>query len=168
MTRKKLTREEQKAIIERYSIKLERMEDIAKTYGKTRECIWKMLVRKGVDTSKAQRIKRQCRVCGIDIYRRRGRARETEYSYCSADCYHTYLETLGEDYKPNSYYARKSREEVAKHFVDYDPKKGHTTHHVDKDVSHWHLKNLEVYASQGDHLKMHRGQDIKPIWRGID
>ena len=166
MKRHRLTEDEEKTIIERYSIKLERLEDLASEYHVTRQALWKMLKHNRIDTSKGVRVKRICRACGKTVLRRRCKARTTEHSYCDADCYSIYLETLGEDYKPSNYYARKSREEVRRLWPDYDPAVGHTVHHVDKDVTHWHGKNLEVYACQGDHLRKHRGQDIQPIWKG--
>ena len=94
-------------------------------------------------------------------------ARKTRHSYCSAECYAIYMETLGEDYKPSSYYAKKSRDVVKAAWPEYDPQKGHTVHHINKDVTDFRLQNLEVYASQSDHLKHHRGNpEAQPIWKG--
>jgi endogenous inhibitor of DNA gyrase (YacG/DUF329 family) len=155
-------------IVHLYRDNCARMSDIGQIYGITRQAIYKVLKKQGVDTTKAQRIERKCHTCGKTVLRRRGMIRKTEYSYCSTGCYAVYLETLGEGYRPNNYHARLARRIVEANFSDYDPKKGHTVHHIDKDCEHNSLKNLEVYACQGDHLRKHRGQNISPIWKGID
>lgn len=161
-----LSKEEKQSIVVEYRDNLTPMIDLAKIYKVTRQGIFKVLKKAGVDTSKAQRIKRNCRVCGEEVLRRRGRARDTKFSYCSEECYHIYLTTLGEEYRPSNYHSRLARRMVSDNFPEYDPKKGHTVHYVDKDCEHNALKNLEVYASQSDHLRKHRGYEIEPIWKG--
>ena len=160
------TREQIHTIIVEYRDNHARAADLAVTFGMTRQGIYKLLRAHGVDISKAQKVKRTCRVCGVPLLRRRAVARKTQHSYCSPTCYTTYLETLGENYRPSNYHSRVARRIVKEAWPDYNPEAGHTIHHIDKDCEHNNLKNLEVYTSQSDHLKKHRGQDVKPIWKG--
>ena len=160
-----LSESEELWIKEQYTKHLARMNDIAKQLLVSRQCVWKCLKRQGVDTRKAVRITRECNTCGKLIERRRGMARKTKYSYCSDKCYMAHLETLGEDYRPSAYHCRIGRKIVAQYHT-WLP--GQVIHHINKDDEDNQLKNLEVYANQSDHLRKHRGQDIKPVWNGID
>lgn len=160
-----LTQNEKEWVKEQYTKHLARMEDIAITLKVTRQCIWKMLNKAGIDTRKTVRILRECNTCGKLIERRRGMARKTKYSYCSNICYVTYLETLGEDYKASGYHCRIGRK-IISGYHEWLP--GQVIHHINKDDTDNRLLNLEIYANQSDHLKKHRGHDIEPIWKGIN
>ena len=164
--RQHLTDEQRKEAITRYQ-SLDRMENIAKDFGCTRQAIFKILKKEGIDTSKEQRIVRTCRVCGKEVLRRRGRARTTKHSYCSDECYRTYLHTLGEAYNPSNYHSRMARQIIQQYF-DYRPEEGHIVHHINKDCKDNRKKNLEVYSCQGDHLRHHRGFQVTPLWSGAN
>lgn len=43
---------------------------------------------------------------------------------------------------------------------------GSVVHHVDGNDFNNDIRNLEIYATQGDHLRKHRGFDVKPVWSG--
>ena len=152
-------------VVERYQ-NLETMIDIAKSLNMTRQGVFKVLKKAGIDTTKGQRIKRTCPVCGVEILRVRCRARNINTSYCSAECYRSYLESLGETYKPSGYYSRVARETITKYF-DYHPEEGHILHHINKDCSDNRKINLMVFANQGDHVRFHRGIQVTPIWSGL-
>lgn len=162
--RQQLTEEQRKEAITRYT-KLDRMEDIAKDFGCTRQGIYKILKKAGVSTGKEQRIEVRCTACGKAIRRHRCRARQTKNSFCSQECYLSWLETLGEDYNPSSYYARMGQQ-IVKQYFDYQPENGHILHHINKDCSDNRRINLMVFANQGDHVRYHRGFQATPIWDG--
>lgn len=167
MSRKhpRLSEEQRLEAISRYQ-SLEPMEDISISLNVSRQCIFKLLKKAGINTSKSFRVERTCSVCGKPVIRTRQRARDTKTSYCSRECFEAWLTSLGENYKPSSYYARISQETVRKHFPDYDPSEGHVIHHVNKDVSDMRKINLMVFASQGDHVRYHRGIQVTPLWNG--
>jgi transposase-like protein len=161
--RRNLTDEEKEWAIEEYQNRFGRMNDIAAALEVSRVAIHKMLKKAGVDTSKRQRIERICPVCEKPVKVRRGRARRFRDSYCDSECYFAYLETLGEDYKPSSYHCREARKIILQYF-DLQPE--HRGHHEDKNDKNNDLKNLRVFASQGDHVRYHRGFKVIPIWDG--
>lgn len=166
MKRKRLTQVQMQEAITRYQ-SLDRMENIAKDFGCTRQAIFKILKKAGIDTSKKQRIERTCPVCGITVFRRRGMARKTKNSYCSDACYREHLHSLGEAYNPSNYHSRMAREIIRQYF-DYRPEEGHIVHHINKDCQDNRKKNLEVYACQRDHLRHHRGFQVTPLWSGVE
>jgi hypothetical protein len=147
-------------------IKLDRIGDIAEKHGISRQAVWKILRRLGVDTSSRQGTERQCPVCDSTIPVSRG-DRKHHNSYCSSICYRTYLSTLGETYKPSAYHSRLSRKAVIEAWPEYQPGV-HIVHHIDKDCHNTSLSNLMVFANQADHLRYHRGIAVEPLWRGRD
>lgn len=147
-------------------IKLTRIGEIAQETGLTRQGVWKVLKGMGVDTSMRQSTQSVCPVCGIEIRVRRAKQKQM-HNYCSPTCYREYLVSLGENYKPSSYHSRLARATVASNFKVFDPS-NHIVHHVDKDNRNNNLGNLWVFANQSDHLKYHRGMDIKPLWKGAN
>jgi hypothetical protein len=153
-------------IIKAYRDDLQPMITIAERYNCTRQAVFKLLKRKGIDTNKAQRTEQPCHTCGKPVLRRRGKARVTRYFFCDRICYEHYLNVLGEDYKPSAYHCRIGRQVVKDRFKEYNPEAGHIVHHVNKDNTDSRPINLWVFANQSDHLLFHRGYDKTPIWMG--
>lgn len=164
MKRHTMTPEQRKEAVTRYQ-SLEPMESIAQSFGVSRQAIFKTLKKEGINTGKSQRIERRCSTCGLIIFRRRARARNTRQSFCSTECYIIWLETLGETYKPSNYHSRMARNIVQKYF-NYIPEEGHIIHHINKDCSDNRKINLMVFDSQGNHVRYHRGFQITPLWDG--
>jgi len=57
---------------------------------------------------------------------------------------------------------RLARAVVAQH---YPLTREQVVHHVDGNQRNNDLVNLEVYASQADHMAVHHGQAVEPVWR---
>ena len=167
MSRKhpRLSDEQREEAVNRYQNSLEPMEEIASDFGVTRQCIHKILKKAGVNTAKEQKIERVCTVCGKSIQRPRSRARKSKKSFCSQECYISWLETLGESYKPSNYHSRFARKVVTKYFP-YSPEDGHILHHINKDCTDNRKINLMVFDSQGNHVRYHRGFQVTPLWDG--
>jgi hypothetical protein len=159
------TRDEIHSIITEYRDNHARVIDLAKTYGMTRQGIYKLLKAHKVETAKSQRVVRTCYACGANLIRHRSMARKTKHSFCSLDCYGIYMETLKERHNPSKFHSRMATKNVLVSFPEYNPTI-HAIHFVDGDNEHYHAKNLEVYGTVEEHLRVHAGQKVEPIWRG--
>ena len=49
-------------------------------------------------------------------------------------------------------------------YIDLMP--GYVVHHKDGDTTNNQLANLAVYRSNSDHMTMHHGGLVRPIWDG--
>lgn len=156
--------EQKEEVIKRYK-NLETMISIAKSLDMTRQGVFKILKKAGVDTSKSQRVAVVCSTCGKTVEKMKSRVRGKNQFFCSKECHLIWLDTLGEGYKPSSYYSRMGRKKVTEYF-DYKPEDGQILHHINKDCSDNRKINLMVFASQGDHVRYHRGIQVTPIWDG--
>jgi hypothetical protein len=168
----RLTGKQKVDIVNRYKDNLERMQDLAKEYGITRQGVFKVIKRFGVETSKATtdnpisatNMEVSCSTCGIIFLRHRYRIRSRLHNFCSDACYHAFLEAgNGNPYLPNGYGGRLAREKVSAYF---QLQSGHIVHHEDRNQLNNDLSNLRVFACAGDHVRYHRGFDVEPIWDG--
>jgi len=160
---KRLTIKAQVDIIEEYTEQLTPMIELAKRHGLTRQGVWKILKRAGIDTTN-RKLPVSCAVCGAVIERHKCRIRKQLNHFCSEACYHAFLEAgNGHPYKPNRHGSRIGRMKVSKYF---ELKPGYIVHHENRSQFDNRLANLRVFATQGDHLRYHRGFDVEPIWDG--
>ncbi len=158
-----LSEMDQGAICGAYVDDLARMGDLAEKYDITRQGVWKVLTRHGVDTSK-RKLKVQCYWCGGWFLRTKARIRASTRSFCCTEHYDLYLRELGADYIENRQGGRIGRAVVSEHF-DLEP--GHIVHHEDKNQLNNDVRNLRVFVSQSDHIRYHRGVEwIEPVWDG--
>ena len=151
-------------IVERYSIYLEPVLEIAKRYGITRQGVYKILKRSGVDAAAAGRIDVTCYTCGEVITRTRNRVRKSKHLFCSEACYFAFLKAgRGGVYVGSRKGQRLARSAVSSYFTLED---GHVVHHEDRNSLNNNLDNLRVFATNGDHVRYHRGFEVSPIWDG--
>lgn len=159
----RLTTVEVVDIINAYSEDLTPMIELATKYGMTRQGIFKVLKRSGVDTSKRCLLV-SCTTCGIEIKRTKARIRRQLHHFCCSDCYFAFLEAgNGGKYIYWRQGMRIARNKVLKY---YPLRPGQIVHHEDRNCYNNRLDNLRVFANQGDHVRYHRGFDIEPLWSG--
>ena len=153
-------------IIRAYQTELKPMKDIAKQYGMTREGIWKVLKRSGIDTSKATNglIECSCTVCGKPVKKHRSYFKKTKHSFCGKECYFAWLgHGNGNPLIMHRQSSRIARHVVSQHFNLWP---GHIVHHEDRNQYNNQLHNLKVFANNGDHVRHHRGFEVPILWDG--
>jgi len=154
-----------KDVVGAYVDDLKPMAEIADWFHVSRQSIWKVLRKCGVDTAK-KKVVVKCAYCGEDIFRTKARIRNQGRHFCNQEHYYLYLEVVGGPgkYLPNREGQRLGRAKVSMYF-DLQPE--HVVHHEDKDCLNNRAENLKVFANTSDHVKYHRGVDKpKPIWDG--
>lgn len=162
----RLTDKEKVDIIERYSVGLETMIDLAKEHGITRQGIYKLLKGAGVETSKelAGNIMVSCTVCGKEVSKHRMQVRNFLHQFCSKDCYFAWLKHgNGNPLIMHRNSARQARAIVSDLFA---LRPGNCVHHKDRNQYNNKLSNLMVFANSGDHVRHHRGFTVPVLWDG--
>lgn len=159
--RVRLTDREKVDIVHAYDVEMARAQDLAIKYGVSRQGIYKVLGRAGVDTSKHQ-VPVSCTTCGAITHRTRGRMRRNNHHFCSTDCWLAWMQA-GPPYIAHRQSGRIARTIVSQHFALKD---SHVVHHEDRNQYNNRLDNLRVFACNGDHTRYHRGSNIEPIWDG--
>lgn len=162
----RLTPKDEVDIINAYTIDLVPLIELAKRYRRTRQGLWKLLKRNGIDPSEYGKLEVTCQACGKTFTRPRCQVRKTKNLHCSVKCYYAYLEAKqGGSYNQNSPGQRRARRIVSEVF---DLQLGHVVHHIDRNCLNNRLDNLMVFATNGDHIRYHRlGPDyITPLWDG--
>ena len=152
-------------IIEAYETKLETMINLAKRYGVTRQAVYKILKRAGIDTTK-RKLVISCSTCDKEFERHKGRIRKQKFHFCSPECYHAFLDAGGKlPYVASRHGQRLARNKVSEYF---ELKENNVVHHEDRNCLNNTLENLKVFRNQGDHVRYHRwGSDyVEPIWDG--
>ncbi len=161
----KLTPNEKAYIIAAYRDDLVPILELAKTYGRTRQLIYRLLKKNGVDTSKSRRIEVKCHWCEKVFLKKPCQVRRRKYHYCNTDCYLDYIKVMGQCYVCNRQGQRRARSLVNIHFkLDDDM----IVHHENKDTLDNRLTNLRVFKNHSEHMKYHRGQPVEAIWDGRD
>ena len=166
MRRQQLTPEERNAIVKAYTVDLIPMITLAEKYGRTRQGIYKVLVKAGVNTSKenAGRMPVPCTVCGKVTFKPRHRVRRTKHLFCNQKCYFAWLEHgNGNPLIIHRHSARLARAKVLEYF-DLEPE--HIVHHEDRNQYNNLIANLKVFANNGDHVRYHRGFTVPILWQG--
>lgn len=148
-------------VVVRYTKLHQTMEEIGAHYGVTRQAIFKHLRKAGIDADQGERVTVECSMCGKEFSMTRKRWKLTDRPHCSSDCY--VLRRSNPDYIPWRQGGRLARIIVSQYFR-LEP--GHIVHHIDGNQRNNKLDNLQVFANQSDHLKLHHGRDIEPLWDG--
>lgn len=157
-----MTEKDRLTIVNEYNNNLTPMIELANTYRVTRQRIWQVLKDSGVDTSK-RKLTVTCSYCSKQIRRTKARVRRTQHQFCGLECYYAWLDST----KINKEYWRHGMRQAREAVLDYYPlKAGQVVHHIDGNHKNNTLKNLAVFACNGDHVRYHRGFDVKPIWVG--
>ena len=169
MKRHPLSESDKEAIIDRYTVDLDSIIDIAKDYKKTRQAIYNVLWYAGVNTKKRLFLT-TCTNCGILFERHKKQIKTKLHHFCSRKCYFEWLEKgrsngVDSKYIRNRHSGVKARKIVSQYF---ELEKGYIVHHEDRNQGNNELSNLRVFASQGEHNRYHRGFDAKPIWSGVN
>ena len=99
--------------------------------------------------------------CGKTSEKIRASWKISSRRYCGRPCY--MAEIKSHSYHPWRQGQRLARAIVSQHFT-LQP--GHVVDHRNGDDRNNDLSNLRVYASQADHMRMHRGGDVTPVWDG--
>lgn len=161
----KLSRRDKVDIIQAYEL-LETVQSLADKYNVTRQAIYKTLKVAGIDTSK-RLLDVSCTTCGRLIKRNKGRVRRQKNHFCDQECYYAFLDA-GNGLGP--YIKDRHGQRIARRIVSqyFELHKDNVVHHEDKNCLNNLPYNLKVFASQGDHIRYHRGFDIDPIWDGRD
>src|SRR5579864_4732944 len=131
---------------------------IAQRFNVSRVAIWKAWKRIGFSTS-GYRVKLSCEHCGKAIERTRSYARRTRH-FCDPACYIAWIQAKT-SYRPWRQGQRRARRVVSQYF---DVPDGAVIDHRDGDCRNNAPENLRVYASQADHMRMHRGGRVNPLW----
>lgn len=139
------------------------MIELAKKYGVTRQSIYKIIKKAGIPTAKGP-IEVSCDCCGKIVPKLKCQIRKQRHHFCDNDCYYTFLEAgNGFPYIQNRHSQRIARSIVSQY---YPLGNSCIIHHENRNTLDNRLKNLKVFSCQGDHIRYHRGGDIKPIWAG--
>jgi hypothetical protein len=151
---------ERKELVKKFVDELIPMAVLATEYSISRQAVHKIIRKSGVDIVAAARVAVICAVCNKTFVAARNRVRATNTLTCSRDCYHTFL-------KRNNYKENKGGSRLARKLVSlyHTLRPGEVVHHIDGDQSNNKLENLMVFASAADHVRYHRGFDIKPVWK---
>lgn len=148
-------------IVHAYTVELVPMIELAKRYNVTRQAIYKVLRKAGIDTSK-RLTPVSCTVCGNEMLRTRPRIRNQKWHFCDHKCYSAWLNAGGRwiEWRQGSRIARSKVSEV------FGLQPGHIVHHENKNQYDNRIENLRVFRNQGDHVRYHRGFDVDPLWDG--
>lgn len=131
------------------------MVEIARRFGKTRQCIWKVLRREGVDVAGSGRLVVKCDWCGVEFKKYRSRVRGGMFHFCCDDHYMEYVGEVG--------FGGGGERVVRRHF---GLAVGNVVHHIDKNRLNNHIGNLMVFRNRADHVRYHRLGDVEPVFDG--
>ena len=159
----RLTTVEVVDIINAYSEDLTPMIELANKYGMTRQGVYKVLRRAGIDTTK-KRLPVSCTTCGAEILRTKARIRKQLNHFCTPECYFAFLDAGS--WGKYIYWRQGMRIARNKVCQYYPVRPKHVVHHEDRNCYNNRLDNLRVFANQGDHVRYHRGFDVLPLWSG--
>lgn len=141
---------------------------LAERYKVSRMAMWKLLHNKlGVDTEKNGGVDIVCHHCKKGFRRHKSRIRlRSNHKFCSRECWFAFVKSLtGTEYKYSRQGTKVARRVVGKYHV-LQPEE--VVHHEDKNTLNNTLGNLKVFRNQSDHIRYHRGFEVKPVWQGSD
>lgn len=138
------------------------MNMIADLTGLTRQAIWKFRKREGINLKPKSTI-HICETCQKEVKKAISR-KASAHNFCCEACYFAWLGAHS-FYEWDGYGSRVAREKV-KQYIELKP--GYIVHHINGNGTDNRLDNLEVYETQGEHLRAHRGIEARPIWQGTD
>ena len=153
-------------VITAYTINLEPAISIADRYKRTRQGIYKVLKKAGVDVAKSSVIPVTCPACGKEIRRRRCEVRTRKNLFCDHECYYAFLQAGNGNPSIQNRHGQRIGRDVVSGLFDLKP--GHVVHHENRNNYDNRPHNLRVFANNGDHIRYHRlGSDyVQPIWDG--
>ena len=165
-----LTEKQKVDTIKAFTEDLKPAAEIAREHGVTRQCIWKVLKKAGVNTAKGlgnTRFEVSCDYCQKKLIRNRAKIRNQIRNFCGQNCYYGFIRHnhgVG-PYMQNRHGQRIARFKVGQVFA---LKEGNIIHHKDRNCFNNRWDNLMVFATNGDHLRFHRlgPEYVKPIWIG--
>lgn len=143
-------------IVAMFCDKLTPVKDIAFIFNVTRQAIYDVLHKAGVDTSKGQRIEKACSWCGRAVFLVRSRVRGRKRFFCDIDCSTSYAKV---DKKTHPV----SRSVVGQWF---EMKNGMVAHYEDGKWLNNAKDNLKVFRNQASHIRWHYDGSVEPIWDG--
>ena len=161
-----LTDRERVDIINQYQNELVSMIDLATKYGITRQGIYKIIKKAGIETSKtlAGNIMVSCTACGNETRKHRKYFKAHQHHFCSRNCYAMWLKNgIGAPYIQWRHGQRIARALISEH---YALKPGYVVHHEDRNSYNNSLNNLRVFTNNGDHISYHRGGIVPILWDG--
>ena len=170
-----LTPQQESDIIEAYTVKMINMYDLGKKYNRTRQGIWKLLKRNGVNPTDYAWLKIVCLNCDRHFERRRckvrnaGKLAHKKRDFCSVKCYYLYINKQQNGEYVESRHGQRIANRVLREYYlskNISAPYGIVTHHIDRNCNNNDISNLMTFKNQSDHLKYHRGVDVKPVFDG--
>lgn len=155
MKQKQLTPQERSEIIFAFTKELAQIRRLSKQYGVSRQAIYKLLKKKGIDTKSSGIITVKCNTCGAEISRHRCRVRKQKNHFCDQDCNASFL-------KANIGRQKMARLKVSEYFK---LESGNIVHFDDGIDWNTNIYNLAVFKNQKEHILYHHNKSTKPIWR---
>ena len=164
-TQGRLTDAEIIDIIDSYTVDLIPMIQLAHKHGITRQGVYKVLQKAGIDTSKAAAwLKVSCTCCGKEFAKRRAQVRKYKHVFCGEPCYFAWLKHgNGNPFIVHRQGTRVARDVISAHHTMMP---GEVAHHEDRNQNNNHISNLKVFRNQGDHIRYHRGFIVPIIFDG--
>lgn len=153
-------------IIGAFTVKMEKVSEIAKRYGVSRSGIYEVLKRGGVDTSKGGPnivLFVSCVVCGKVVPKYRSEVRRTKKVMCSQDCVSVYQKHGGAATIAHKANQAVAEAVVSKHFA---LRPDNVIHRENGNENDNDPRNLKVFVSQGDHIRYHQGAIVPILWDG--
>ena len=123
--------------------------------------VMKRLRKVGVGSADGEWVDCNCVFCGKFFRSTRSRWRRSSKHFCTDECYYAYRENP--DYNAWRQGSRIARGVVSQYFR-LEP--SHIVHHKDFNQRNNNLDNLAVYATSSDHMRMHHGGKVEPLWDG--
>lgn len=137
------------------------MREIGRLSRVSATAVMKRLHKAGITRQDGERVTKPCAWCGAKVTRTRSHALRRDRVYCGTEHYYADLENPG--FQIWRHGGRQARAAVASHFP---LTREQVVHHKNGNQRDNAITNLEVYASQADHMAMHRGREIAPVWDG--
>lgn len=162
----RLTDIERVDIVRGYTVDLIPMIALAERYAITRQGVYKVLRKAGVDTRKgiASWILCSCSCCGKEILKRRGIVRKNKHQFCNELCYFAWLKHGNGNPLIMHRQGARVAHDVVKKYHTLLP--GELVHHEDRNQNNNHISNLRVFKNQGDHIRYHRGFIVPIVFDG--
>lgn len=165
--RVRLTDKEIVDIVGGYTIRMERVRELAARYGISRAGIYEVLKRNGVDTHKGGSnivLYVSCCVCGEMVPRYRSEVRRRKKIFCSEKCTQIYQKNgLDQPAIVRQRSEETARAVVSQHFA---LRPGNIVHRENDNDFDNDPRNLKVFASRGDHVRYHQGAIVPILWDG--
>jgi hypothetical protein len=128
------------------------MAQIGSELGKTRQAIWYLIRKYGIDVSKAERFDVRCDICSKVFSLTRKRFTKSIKHFCSRGCYKKYL------HNPD-YIGWRNGQRIGRYTLESSLQRrlrpGEVVHHIDGNDMNNELGNLMLFSSPSEHLAFH-------------